>query len=410
MSLRVTGREPGSPHSADSGEPFRGLILGTAAGDAIGLPAEGLSRERIDHRWSGPWKHRFVFGRGMVSDDTEHTFFVAQALLAHPSDSAAFQRSLAWKLRLWLLGLPAGVGLATARAILRLWIGIPPSRSGVRSAGNGPAMRSALLGAFFAEDANRRREFVAASTRLTHTDPRAETAAQAVAEAAAWTTRGEKEAATFLSTLRTLGEDQEWPTLCTQLGASLEMQKSTQEFADSLGLSSGVTGYAYHTVPVALYAFLRHSSDYRSALESVLYCGGDTDSTGAITGALAGAAMGAEAIPSEWREGLVEWPRSVRVMEKVGKRLAEQRAVRDPLGPVRYFWPAIPLRNALFLAIVLAHGFGRLVPSRRGSHPQSHRYVDCQRGNDLEVIFFWIGPVEFVEALLDRGNPPRNAT
>jgi ADP-ribosyl-[dinitrogen reductase] hydrolase len=369
MSSRVTDCDPGSPSSAESGEPFRGLILGTAVGDALGLPAEGLSRERIRRRWSGPWRHRFVFGRGMVSDDTEHTFFVAQALLAHPSDPASFQRSLAWKLRLWLLGLPAGVGLATARAILRLWIGIPPHRSGVRSAGNGPAMRSAMLGAFFAENMKNRREFVSASSRLTHTDPRAETAAQAVAEVAAWAARREKEISGLLAALRTLGADPEWPTICTQLAASLEAQKSTQEFANSLGLSGGVTGYAYHSVPVALYAFLRNSNDFRSAIESVLNCGGDTDSTGAITGALAGAAMGAEAIPSEWREGLVEWPRSVRVMENVGQRLAEQRTVRDPLGPVRYFWPAIPLRNALFLTIVLAHGFGRLVPSRRRSNP-----------------------------------------
>ena len=42
-------------------------------------------------------------------NDTEHTLFVAQALLTHPDDPVAFQRCLAWKLRLWLLGLPAGL-------------------------------------------------------------------------------------------------------------------------------------------------------------------------------------------------------------------------------------------------------------------------------------------------------------
>jgi ADP-ribosylglycohydrolase len=72
----------------------------------------------------------------MVSDDTEHTLFVAQALLTHPEDVIAFQRCPAWKLRLWLLGMPAGIGLATLKAILRLWLGFPPSRSGVWSAGN----------------------------------------------------------------------------------------------------------------------------------------------------------------------------------------------------------------------------------------------------------------------------------
>ena len=41
--------------------------------------------------------------------------------------------------------LPAGVGLATARACLKLWLGFSPERSGIYSAGNGPAMRSAVL-------------------------------------------------------------------------------------------------------------------------------------------------------------------------------------------------------------------------------------------------------------------------
>src|ERR1700757_4448141 len=95
---------------------FVGVLLGTAVGDSLGLPSEGLSRQRIRARWCGVWQHRFLFGRGMVSDDTEHTLFVAQALLAHPDDPIAFQRCLAWKLRLWLLGVPAGIGLATLKA------------------------------------------------------------------------------------------------------------------------------------------------------------------------------------------------------------------------------------------------------------------------------------------------------
>ena len=117
--------------NSDLRDRFAGLLLGTAVGDALGLPAEGISRGRIQRMWRGVWRHRFLFSHGMVSDDTEHTLFVAQALLTHPDDVVAFQRCLAWKLRLWLLVLPAGIGLATLKAILRLWLGFPPSRSGV---------------------------------------------------------------------------------------------------------------------------------------------------------------------------------------------------------------------------------------------------------------------------------------
>lgn len=90
--------------SSDLKDRFAGLLLGMAVGDALGLPAEGISRDRIQRMWRRQWRHRFLFGRGMISDDTEHTLFVAQSLLTHPDDVTKFQRCLAWKLRLWLLG------------------------------------------------------------------------------------------------------------------------------------------------------------------------------------------------------------------------------------------------------------------------------------------------------------------
>src|SRR5207247_666335 len=116
---------------------------GTAVGDAIGLPYEGLTGRRAAKMFGPPNRQRFFFGRGMVSDDTEHTCIVAQALIEANSDLNAFQRSLARRMRLWLLGVPAGIGIATLRSIIRLWVGISPERSGVFSAGNGPAMRAA---------------------------------------------------------------------------------------------------------------------------------------------------------------------------------------------------------------------------------------------------------------------------
>ena len=70
-------------HPGDSVEwtwRLRGLLVGTAVGDALGLPAEGLSRQRVHRLYRGRWRHRLLFGRGMISDDTEHTLFVAQSL------------------------------------------------------------------------------------------------------------------------------------------------------------------------------------------------------------------------------------------------------------------------------------------------------------------------------------------
>jgi ADP-ribosylglycohydrolase len=343
---------------------FAGVLLGTAVGDALGLPAENLSPERIRRRWGGDWRMRLIFSRGMISDDTEHTLMVAQALLSHPDDPAAFQSALAWKFRWWFAGLPGGVGLATAKACLRLWMGIPARKAAVASAGSGPAMRSSIIGAYFANDEKLRREFGLASSRLTHRAWQAETAALAVAECVALSvqTQGQPEARQLLEALRQLSEESEWQTWLLQIEESLKAKMSMAEFVRSVGLENGVTGYSLHVVPVAIYALLRHPGDFRAAMISVLDCGGDTDTVGAILGAMMGAVVGKQGIPRDWLSGICEWPRSITFIDRVAARLDKQMRAHNPLGPVSYFWPGLIPRNVLFLCAVFAHGFRRLAP------------------------------------------------
>jgi ADP-ribosyl-[dinitrogen reductase] hydrolase len=341
-----------------------GVLLGTAVGDALGLPAENLPPERIRKMWGGRWRMRFICGRGMTSDDTEHTAMVAQALLSHPDDPVAFQRALAWKLRWWFACVPGGVGLATARACLKLWVGFPPTNSAVVSAGSGPAMRSAILGAYFADEPQKRRNFVLASSRLTHRGWQAETAALAVAECAALTVLADGGPATslVLANLASLSEQNEWRKSLSEIESALANGDSVATFVYKLGMMKGVSGYALHVVPVALYAWLRHPGEFRAALISALECGGDTDTVGAILGALAGAVTGKSEIPAEWLANICEWPRSCGFLERIAERLATQKTGVRRLGPVRYFWPGLIPRNALFLAVVLTHGFRRLAP------------------------------------------------
>ncbi|MER2603143.1 MAG: ADP-ribosylglycohydrolase family protein [Candidatus Competibacter phosphatis] len=346
---------------------MRGLLIGTAVGDALGLPTEGLSRQRIHRLFGGHWQQRLLFGYGMVSDDTEHTVFVAQSLLRYPASSERFAHRLGWCLRGWLLSLPAGIGFATLRAVGKLWLGFPPNRSGVYSAGNGPAMRVAIIGAAFATDPNRRAAYIAASTRLTHTDPKALTGATAIAELAAWIVRDrltERPALeVFIALLRSCDlEDREWLATVDAIAQAARDNVTVMELADRLELARGVTGYIHHTVPVVAYAWFRHCGDFRQTLKAVLDCGGDTDTTGAIVGALAGTMVGTTGIPTEWRSRIADWTRSLSLLEAIAGRLSAVIATGQPTVPVRYFWPAIPLRNLVFLLIVLAHGFRRLLP------------------------------------------------
>jgi ADP-ribosylglycohydrolase len=359
-----------SDTSIDRCDRIAGLILGTAVGDALGVPREGLSPKRAKRVFGvGPLEHRLLFGHGMVSDDTEHTCLVGQALLESAADAEQFSKSLAWRLRWWLAGLPAGVGLGTARALLKLWCGWPPGRSGVNSAGNGPAMRAALLGACLANDPERLASFIRASTRLTHVDPRAETGSLLVALAAAQAANSTATIApeTFLDRVRGVirAGDDELAEILVWLEEDLNRGKSPAEFAASLGLEFGVTGYIYHTVPVALYCWLGSGGCFRQAVEDAISLGGDTDTLGAIVGGLCGATHGMQKIPREWLVRLLEWPRSERWMLELASRLA-QRFPDSGDGaaaiPVPLFWPGQLLRNILFLNVVLIHGFRRLLP------------------------------------------------
>jgi ADP-ribosyl-[dinitrogen reductase] hydrolase len=342
-----------------------GAVLGTAVGDALGLPYEGLSARRGRRLFGDPDNYHLLFGRGMVSDDTEHTCMVMQALMATGDDDERFAGDLARRLRLWLLGLPAGIGLATLKATLKLWLGFSPRNSGVFSAGNGPAMRSAVLGAAV-DDLEQLKRLVRTSTRITHTDPKAETGALAVAMAARTASRGElPDGKRFWKQLQHVlvdAESAEFMQLMDRVVGSVDCSESTTDFAASLGLGKGVSGYMYHSVPVALHAWLSHPRDFRSAVMSVIRCGGDTDTTAAITGGIVGSAVGKQGIPEEWLSGLLEHPRSVAWMERLATELSAARIAGTSQTP-----PALPVisllaRNLLLIVVVLFHGLRRLLP------------------------------------------------
>ncbi len=342
---------------------LRGLILGTAVGDAIGLPAENLSATIIARLGWQEWKHRFFFGKGMVSDDTEHTLFVFQALIAHADNVESFKKSLAWKLRFWLLGIPAGIGLGTLRAILKLWFFLPLSKSGIYTAGNGPAMRCAVIGAYFKNDRNIIYQYTKASTELTHTDPRAMTGALAISYTAAVAISNDSRkpnSKELFELLRSIDNDPEWQTIVENMGNSFDSGMTVSGFAKELELRDRVTGYIYHTVPVAIYAWLRHYGDYRATLTAVLNLGGDTDTVGAITGALAGATVGEDGIPKEWIANILEYPRTVNVLCQAAEKLADESSGRKP---VKYFWPAIIPRNVFMALIVFGHIALRALPT-----------------------------------------------
>ena len=342
-----------------------GCLLGTAVGDAMGLPYEGLSKLRQKRMYPQIRGYNFFFGKGMVSDDTEHTCMVAQSLIASGENVAKFQTKLAWKLRFWLLGLPAGVGWATLRSLIKLWLGLGGDRPGVFSAGNGPAMRSAIIGVCYGHDLEKLRALVQASTNLTHTDPKAEYASLAVAIAAYMSSHQSPIfPQQYAQTLEQILPDNaaEFCQLIHQACESAANQQTAAEFAATLGLKQGISGYIYHTVPVAIQVWLKYPQNYPTAITEIIRLGGDTDTTAAILGGIIGASVGKTGIPQPWLENLWEWPRTVQWIETLGQRLSqvcEERVPRSPL-PLSIF--AVLFRNIFFIIVVLLHGFRRLLP------------------------------------------------
>lgn len=343
-----------------------GCLLGLAVGDALGLAYEGLSPRRARRLLGPPDRYRLLPACGLVSDDTEHACLVAQTLISAGTEPAAFQRELARRLRWWLLGMPAGVGLATLRSLLKLWLGISPARSGVFSAGNGAAMRSPLLGVAI-EDLPRLRELVRVSSRITHADPRADSGAWLLALAARRSASGDSlhRADVLLELIDSLepAEREIWQPWFGTLTASLGRGETTESYAAELGLiRRGVSGFICHTTPIVLHAWLSHPDDYPTAVQSVIRCGGDADTTAAIVGGIVGARVGPEGIPAAWRTDLRDWPRSCSWLTELSTALETALSTgATSLAPALPAWGLLP-RNAAFAAIVLGHGCRRLLP------------------------------------------------
>lgn len=332
----------------DHHDRIEGTLLGTAVGDALGLPAEGLSPTAIARRFGRIDRYHFLGRTGFVSDDTEQSALVAQCLARHPDDAAACVRAFRRALLGWFLRLPWGIGMATLRACVRIALGF--SESGVASAGNGAAMRSAIVGAALPDPA-RRRTLSDALARVTHTDPRAVAGARFVSEIAA-TPRTLSHSEACYAALAVVEE----PTLRAAIQHALALAHRGDDSATA-ARELGTTGFVVHTLGFAVFVFVRWSNDPFRALQEAVSAGGDTDSIGAIVGAWCGALHGTAWIPKHLLDNLQGGPFGRAHLSALAADLAYGRR------PTARYAPALALvRNLALYPVVLAHGLRRLIP------------------------------------------------
>ena len=255
-----------------------------------------------------------------------------------------------------------GVKRATLRSCLKLCVGFGPGNSGVMSSGNGPSMRAPILGAAVDSlDVVLRLNHL--SSRITHTDPLAEHGAAAVAIAAWGAARnGFTDHATYFQLLRErlTGEHAEQLLAAMdKVEASLATEESTQEFCCELCGPAGATGYTLHTVPVAIHAWLRCRGHLNVTLCNVILCGGDTDSTAAIAGGIAGCET---EVTDELANSIMDWPCNPRWIIRLSKQLIRVTETGLPERPLQSSFPMQALRNSFFLVVVLLWGLRRLLP------------------------------------------------
>lgn len=345
--------------TSDHADRLAGTLLGTALGDALGLPCENLSAQAIARRFGAVEDFHFLGRTGFVSDDTEQSALVAQSLITADGDAAAAERAFGRSLIGWFLRLPWGIGFATLRACLWRMIGVRPS--GVMSAGNGAAMRGAVVGVAYRDDPVARRTYGRAIAEVTHRDARAVEGALFVAEVAAAAARvpvaqaaGTDRFALWDQALDVVAE----PTLTAALALARTLAARGADTAEA-ATALGTTGYVVHTVAFAGYCFLAHGAAPLPAIRAAVCAGGDTDSIGAVVGAMVGALHGETGLPRALVTRLHDGPFGPTHLRALAAALAAQGA--GDIATVPGYSPAgALLRNLALYPVILGHLVRRL--------------------------------------------------
>lgn len=306
---------------------FVGALLGTAFGDILGAAVEGMERLDIERAF-GRVTDFIDTGRGFgqYTDDTQLTIALAVSLVrsggVEEKDCACscaeyFEQS-------------RGYGRSAIAILEAIRGGVDYRKSGTLffaegSFGNGAAMRIAPLGLYCAgEGAKTLRSKVFAAVQATHVHPEAIDGALVQALAVgrlAMAPQGKlPDPQALLGELVAACQDGRMACALKKVGVLLLTGAGDGEVADIVG--TGVR--SAESVPTAIWAALRYGSDPEEAIIRAVNLGGDTDTIGAMTGALVGALHGDGWFPSRWFDSMENgrWGRDALI--DLAGQLAEQ--------------------------------------------------------------------------------------
>lgn len=274
----------------------RGCLVGLGVGDALGATLEFTRAAGVAAR-PGPHTEMtgggpFNLAPGEVTDDTQMAIALAESLLEHGRFDAV---AVAAKYAQWLSAGPKDVGDIVQSALFQLRGGARPPEAalrvhelfGGRTAGNGALMRCAPLALLYRDDPAALANASMAEARVTHWDEVVGLSSIYLNLSIAAFLRGlSADDALEAADAAVHGRD-------NRLDECLYMIKHRQ--STPLAPSAYVIATLF-----AAYSAFRSTASFEEALVAVVNLGGDSDTTGAVTGALAGAFYGLREIPPRW--------------------------------------------------------------------------------------------------------------
>jgi ADP-ribosylglycohydrolase len=295
---------------------FAGCLVGQALGDALGFIVEGYSSEVCEAFVRDfvrlrrlPEQRRGSYPFGQYSDDTQLARELCLSLIESqgfdPGDYASRIASLFSEHRI------VGRGRATELAAHRLAAGIPWNEAGTPapSAGNGSAMRAAPVGLVFRDNPAAMVQVAHLQSTITHCDPRCSAGSIVIAGATALALDDRPlDANAFCHQLSQWARSYD-PLMALsleQLPAWMgESKEAVLERVRAINRDGGedwggISPFVTESVLWSVYAFLGSPDDYWESLCTALAVGGDVDTTGAMTGAIAGARSGLAKLPKEF--------------------------------------------------------------------------------------------------------------
>jgi ADP-ribosyl-[dinitrogen reductase] hydrolase len=309
--------QPGANRPKALRDRYRGTLLGLAVGNALGLPVESWPKAEIRRRF--PSGIREIDPDEMKlpwDDDLAQAVIIAEAILEHDT----LERSdLAARLTEWASSNGRGMGSQTRAVINALRHGMSPSeaarvvweQSGGSAAGNGAVMRCAPVAMRWRRDEARLREESERSAEVTHHDPRCGWSAYAVNLAIAGALGGRR--TSIDSVARAMVDAEVGPHTIRAV------RRAAAPSLDGLELDGSGIGFTLKAMQVGLWC-LENGSDFETTLLAVVHAGGDTDTNGAVAGAVLGALHGADAIPERWASHIPQAERLLSIADQLLER------------------------------------------------------------------------------------------